>query len=82
MIEGPAGGEWILLREAGGWRLGVASDASGPASARVSLSEDTAWRVFFKALSPAEAWRRVRIEGDVALGRAFVSTRAVMVVDT
>ena len=79
MIEGPSGGEWILAREAGGWRLGVASEADGPASARVSLSEDTAWRVFFKALSPAEAEARVRIEGDKALGRGFVTTRAVMV---
>ena len=81
VIEGPAGGEWILSREAGCWRLGGASEADGAASARVSLSEDTAWRIFFKALSPAEAERRVSIEGDVALGRAFVSARAVMVTE-
>jgi uncharacterized protein (TIGR03083 family) len=81
VIEGPAGGEWVLSREAAGWRLGVASETDGPASARVSLSEDTAWRVFFKALSSAAALQRVRIEGDAALGRAFVSTRAVMVAD-
>lgn len=80
-IEGPSGGEWILARGATGWRLGVASEADGPATARVSLSEDTAWRIFFKALSPAQAEARVRLEGDAALGSAFVRTRAVMVVD-
>lgn len=81
VIDGPSGGEWILAREAGTWRLGVASEADGPAAARVSLSEDTAWRIFFKALTPAEALARVRIEGDEALGRGFVRTRAVMVTD-
>jgi uncharacterized protein (TIGR03083 family) len=81
VIDGPSGGEWILAREAGGWRLGVASEADGPAAARVSLSEDTAWRVFFKALSPAEAEARVRLEGDVALGSVFLRTRAVMVTE-
>jgi uncharacterized protein (TIGR03083 family) len=81
VIEGPSGGEWILAREAQGWRLGVASEAGTPTAARVSLSEDTAWRIFFKALSPAQAEARVRLEGDAALGSAFVRTRAVMVVD-
>ena len=81
VIDGSGGGEWTLSREAAGWRLGLASETDGSASTRVSLSVDTAWRIFFKALSPAEAERRVRIEGDVALGRAFVSARAVMVAD-
>lgn len=77
-IEGPAGGEWTLERTADGWRLGVGATAGAPRSARVTLSEDTAWRVFFKALAPAEALARVRVEGDEWLGRAFVMTRAVM----
>jgi uncharacterized protein (TIGR03083 family) len=80
-IDGPAGGEWMLSRERSGWQLGIPSESSGSASTRVSLSDDTAWRVFFKAISPAEAYERIRIEGDVALGRPFVSARAVMVAD-
>lgn len=78
-IERASGGEWTLVREAERWRLGLGSPAPGTASARVTLSEDTAWRVFFKALARQEALERVRIEGDTRLGHAFVTTRAVMV---
>lgn len=78
-IEGPSGGEWTLSREAGRWLLGSGTPSDGRASARVTLSEDTAWRVFFKALAPAEALARVRVEGDERLARAFVLARAVMV---
>jgi uncharacterized protein (TIGR03083 family) len=82
VIEGEAGGEWLLTREPDRWRLGESyGSEAGRVSASVTLSEDTAWRVFFKALSPAAALERVRIEGDPALGRAFVTTRAVMVAE-
>jgi hypothetical protein len=67
-IEGPAGGEWTLSREAESWLLGLGTPSDGPASARVTLAEDTAWRVFFKALPPAQALARVRVEGDERLG--------------
>jgi uncharacterized protein (TIGR03083 family) len=78
-IEGPAGGHWILERRSDRWALGLpAAGEGGNARARLSLSADTAWRIFFKALPVAEAERRVSIEGDAALARPFLSALAVM----
>ena len=74
-ITGEAGGEWPLVRGAEAWTLfsGVAD-----AVTRVTLNQDTAWRLFTKGLSSAEATRRVQIEGDTRLGKPFLATLAVM----
>ena len=75
-IEGPAGGEWTLRRESGGWRL-YAGAAPGP-SASVTFSDDTAWRLFSKGLAPEAARARSRIEGDQALGSVVLQALGVM----
>lgn len=75
-IEGPAGGDWTLCREAGGWRL-YAGAAPGP-GATVTLTDDTAWRLFSKGLRPEAARARVVIDGDDALGSVVLQTLAVM----
>jgi uncharacterized protein (TIGR03083 family) len=76
-VQGDAGGAWSLLHRGGGWSL--FAGAEDAATARVRLDADAAWRLFFKALSPEEANQRVVIEGDVALGRVCLASRAVMV---
>jgi uncharacterized protein (TIGR03083 family) len=75
-IEGPAGGDWTLRREAHGWRLftGIAPDPDGT----VTLSDDTTWRLFSKGLQPDLARDRVRIEGDQALGAVVLGSLAVL----
>jgi uncharacterized protein (TIGR03083 family) len=75
-IEGPAGGDWTLRREASGWRL-YAGAAAGT-NAIVTLSDDTAWRLFSKGLRPEAARARVRIDGDHALGSVVLQALAVM----
>ena len=75
-IDGAAGGDWTLRREAAGWRL--YAGASGSPAARVRLTQDTAWRLFSKGLDPDEARQRVTIEGDQALGAGVLGTLAVM----
>jgi len=75
-VTGDAGGAWSLRREAGEWRL-FTGEVESPAC-RVETDADTAWRVFFKAIVPAEAAARVRIDGDSRLGRVFLGTLAVM----
>jgi uncharacterized protein (TIGR03083 family) len=75
-IEGDAGGAWVLSAIGGKWEL---FDGAAPSSsATVSLSSDTAWRIFTKALGRDEAARRVRIEGDRELGGVFLSALAIM----
>lgn len=77
-IEGPSGGTWILERRAERWAIGQATTEDGRPAARLSLSADTAWRIFFKALPVSEAERRVAMEGDRALARPFLGALAVM----
>jgi hypothetical protein len=52
---------------------------TGEAAARARFTDEVAWRLFFNALSPAEAERLVRLEGDMALARPLLGTRAVIV---
>src|SRR5262245_18298092 len=64
-IDGAAGGTWTLVRGAGAWELCTGA-ATAPV-ARVRLSEDTAWRLFF-GVPMADARARLAMEGDPALG--------------
>jgi uncharacterized protein (TIGR03083 family) len=75
-IEGPAGGEWTLRREAGTWHL--LSGRHPAPHATVTMSDDTAWRLFSKGLAREAARARVRIDGDQALGEGVLGTLAVM----
>jgi uncharacterized protein (TIGR03083 family) len=77
-IDGGSGGEWVLAREAGRWSLRRRSKSDAAFSSRLSLSAETAWRIFFKALAPAESRSRVKVDGDAELARPFLSTLAVM----
>jgi hypothetical protein len=72
-IEGEAGGEWALRREAGSWRLFTGRPAGADAS--VSAPADAAWRLFTK---DSRAAGTVRIEGERALGEPFLTALAVM----
>jgi uncharacterized protein (TIGR03083 family) len=75
-IEGPAGGAWTLHREGGAWRL---LEGRHPApEATVTMSDDTAWRLFSKGLKGEIPGSRVRIEGDQALGEVVLGALAVM----
>lgn len=75
-IEGEAGGVWTLTRLADGWQLLVGSEPT--AAARVSLDQESAWKLFSKGLTPQEARLRIRIEGDLALGQPVLGSLAVM----
>ena len=75
-IEGPAGGDWTLLRERGGWHL-FAGRTSSPA-ATVTMSDDTAWRLFSSRRQKAALQERIRLDGDQSLGAAAIGALAVM----
>jgi len=75
-VEGGLETAWTFRRERGGWRL---SDAAGDApAATLALPADVAWRLFCKGVSPAEAERRGRLEGDLALCRAALGTVSIL----
>ena len=75
-IQGDAGGVWTLLRGAQAWSLFLGGDDG--ADTRVSLDQETAWKLLSKGLSPVEARRRVVIQGDPALGEPVFAALAVM----
>jgi uncharacterized protein (TIGR03083 family) len=75
-IRGQAGGVWTLTRAADEWRLFAGSD--GSATARVTLSQETAWKLFSKGLSLEQARRSVSLDGDLHLGQPMLGALAIM----
>ena len=74
-VGGAAGGTWTLVRDGGAWRL--RTGAAAVPVARVQLSEDTAWRLFFGVPMPDPRTRLV-IEGDQAVGAVVLQAIAIM----
>lgn len=75
-VRGESGGAWTLVRAASGWELFLGSNAA--AAAIVNLDQETAWKLFSKGLDHDSARRRIRIEGDTALGEPVLGSLAVM----
>jgi uncharacterized protein (TIGR03083 family) len=75
-ITGPAGGSWALLRTAEGWRLYAGRPARSAAT--VSMTADTAWRLFSGALKSDAERARVHVSGDHALGAVLLGALGVI----
>ncbi len=75
-ITGASGGEWAVAHDGGRWRL-FEGQPDAP-RARVSLDEDSAWRLLFKALPRAVAERRTRRSGDARLADAVLDALALL----
>jgi uncharacterized protein (TIGR03083 family) len=75
-IDGDAGATWTLAPVSEGWQLYMG--ASPDPTTVVSLNQETAWKLFSKALSPDQAREQIRIAGDSRLGEPFLRTLAVM----
>ena len=76
-IHGVSGGSWKMTRGHDGWT--IAAGDTRRASARVLMSDDTAWRLLFNALPPAYARRAVQASGDAALTEPLFQARSVIV---
>jgi uncharacterized protein (TIGR03083 family) len=75
-ISGGAGGDWTLRRQAGAWEL--FRGRPDEAAARISMDQETAWKLFSKGLSSEAARSRITLEGDPALGQPILGALAVM----
>lgn len=75
-VEGEAGGDWAVQREAKSWKL--YSGTAERQDARVAMDELVAWRLFTKGLEPAEAEGLVSFEGDARLGRRVLQTVSII----
>jgi len=75
-VSEPAGGDWTVQRAADGWQLYVG--APERPTARVTLDPGTAWRLFTKGISPAEARARATLDGDLALAERIFQSVAII----
>jgi uncharacterized protein (TIGR03083 family) len=75
-IEGEAGGTWALRREDGAWRLYAGTPSH--AAATVTMSDDTAWRLFSKGLKTEADRARIRVAGDQRLGAVALGALAIL----
>jgi len=68
--------QWSLVRENGRWGLFDSSQVEP--SATVRMDGDTAWRLFTKGITKAEALARMRIGGDARLGEKVLDTVSII----
>lgn len=71
-----AGGNWYLTRNNNQWQLAKETDKD--VAATVIIDPDTAWKLFSKGITAAEAITKVQISGDVALGTVALQMVSVM----
>jgi hypothetical protein len=74
--EGSPPVQWSLVREGGRWSLFDSAPVQPVATVRTD--GDTAWRLFTKGITKAEALARVRIEGDRHLGEKVLETVSII----
>jgi uncharacterized protein (TIGR03083 family) len=76
-ISGPSGGHWTLSYEGSDWTLFRGEPPS--TTARIRLTDDTAWKLLFNASSDLDAAGAIHVEGPAQFGRAFLRARSVIV---
>ncbi len=74
-ITSEIGGTWYLQKETAGWRM---TNEGCVVNTEIFIDPDTAWKLFTKGLSPADAEKRIQFGGDFSLGKPVLSMLAVM----
>ncbi|HEY8928946.1 MAG TPA: maleylpyruvate isomerase N-terminal domain-containing protein [Mucilaginibacter sp.] len=76
-ISTPNGGTWYLHKQQAGWTL-TKDTISGQPDASITITPDTAWKLFTKGMKPDIAMQSAYINGDESLARVMLGTIAVM----
>ena len=75
-ISGDCGGVWWLHRDRTAWRL--VNRASTQASAKVTIPQEIAWRIFTKGIDRQSAEAQTRIDGDRPLGLHILTMKSIV----
>lgn len=75
-ITSDRGGEWILVRSDKNWLF--QKNLSANPQAEIILDPDTAWKLFTKGMSGAEAESKIKFSGNLELGKPILSMLSVM----
>jgi hypothetical protein len=75
-ITTESGGDWYLTRLDDGWNLG--KEKKGNIKSIVSIDPDTAWKLFSKGITAAEAGSKLSISGNQELGEPVLQMVSVM----
>ncbi|MFT2009964.1 maleylpyruvate isomerase N-terminal domain-containing protein [Pontibacter sp. 13R65] len=76
-VSSEIGGTWYARRTNTGWHLTTVEPTDEPA-AIVAISPETAWKLFTKGISPAEAKQQAQITGNTDFAEAILQMIAVM----
>ena len=76
-VTGPAGGDWTLTRDADQWSLWIGRPDRF--DARVTMSDDLAWRLLYNALPAAQAPTQIGVEGSGELALPFFRARSIVI---
>ncbi|MFV2177212.1 maleylpyruvate isomerase family mycothiol-dependent enzyme [Actinomadura sp. LOL_016] len=74
-LLGPAGGRWGVVRQDGRWRM---ARPEGEPVARVSMDQDTFWRLATRGITVDQARGRATASGDTELTTAITALLAVV----
>lgn len=75
-ISGEVNDSWHLTNRSGSWEL-FKSDGDS-AETKISMDDDTAWRIFTKNISEEEAIDRIQISGDQKKGQLVAKSVSYM----
>jgi uncharacterized protein (TIGR03083 family) len=79
-ITGRVPGAWTLTYGSGAWELEEGRPASSAApAATATMTDETAWRLFFNAIPVHDAQSLVHVNGDAALALPLLRARSVIV---
>ena len=76
-VSGPSGGTWTLARGTNGWLLQAGEPAAS--STQVRMSDDTAWKLLFNALTESEIKASLVIDGRADLAAPLLKARSIVV---
>lgn len=75
-VSSDIGGSWFVSKSETAWML--TDETMGEIAAQVIIDPETAWKLFSKGITPAEARKKVTINKDEMLGEVALTMLSVM----